>query len=201
MKIDGACTCGSIRIEGEADPEDDQRLPLHRLPDRDRNGVPRLDPGEGRQLQGHRRADDLHQDHGRQRQSARAGILPEMRLAALFDHARRGAAGDVHRARRHAAPARSARCRSGRSGGARRGTGSPGSTPSARSKSRPEPRMRSAKIVVCGAGIAGVAAAWQLTLHGASNVTHRRAGQSALAHLGQVDRGLPQLVARARTGR
>ena len=31
--------------------------------------------------------------------------------------------------------------------------------------------MRSAKIVVCGAGIAGVAAAWQLMLHGASNVT------------------------------
>ena len=31
--------------------------------------------------------------------------------------------------------------------------------------------MRSAKIVVCGAGIAGVAAAWQLMLHGAANVT------------------------------
>jgi glycine/D-amino acid oxidase-like deaminating enzyme len=31
--------------------------------------------------------------------------------------------------------------------------------------------MRNANIVICGAGIAGVAAAWQLTLHGAENVT------------------------------
>ena len=30
---------------------------------------------------------------------------------------------------------------------------------------------RSSRIVVCGAGIAGAAAAWQLTLHGAEHVT------------------------------
>ncbi len=49
MKVDGGCACGAIKVEAEADPEQDANLPLHRLPDRDRYGVPRLGPGAGRQ--------------------------------------------------------------------------------------------------------------------------------------------------------
>ena len=49
MKIDGACSCGAIRIEGEADPETVSGLSLHRLPDRERLGVPRRGPGVGRE--------------------------------------------------------------------------------------------------------------------------------------------------------
>ena len=36
------------------------------------------------------------------------GVLPDLRRIALFDHARRGTAGDVHRARRNAEAARPA---------------------------------------------------------------------------------------------
>ena len=45
MKVDGACHCGSITIEAEVDPEKRHDLPLHRLPDRDRHGLSRFDPG------------------------------------------------------------------------------------------------------------------------------------------------------------
>ncbi len=47
MKVDGACSCGAIRIEAEADPEKVQ-MPSHRLPDRDRHRVSRFHPGARR---------------------------------------------------------------------------------------------------------------------------------------------------------
>ena len=40
MKVNGACHCGYITFEGEADPEKVGDLPLHRLPDQHRLGVP-----------------------------------------------------------------------------------------------------------------------------------------------------------------
>ena len=55
----------------------------------------------------------------------------------------------------------------------------------------------SSKVVICGAGIAGVAAAYYLAVEcGLDHVTLVERGQSALADIGQIDRGLPQLVAR-----
>ena len=53
-------------------------------------------------------ADELREDHGGQRQSAGAGVLPEMRLADLFDHAGRRPAGVLHGAGRHPGAARPA---------------------------------------------------------------------------------------------
>ena len=47
MKIDGACHCGAITIEGEADPEKVGNLSLHGLPDRHRLRLSRVDPGAG----------------------------------------------------------------------------------------------------------------------------------------------------------
>ena len=41
MKIDGACHCGYISVEGEADPGEDHGLPLHGLPSRLRLRLPR----------------------------------------------------------------------------------------------------------------------------------------------------------------
>ena len=106
MKVDGACHCGAISDRGRGRPRKDRDLPLHRLPDRHRLGVPRFGPGARRHVQDDRTADRLSEDHRRQRQSAPAGLLPALRLADLFDDARRRATGMVHRARRHPAPAR-----------------------------------------------------------------------------------------------
>ena len=58
----------------------------------------------------------------------------------------------------------------------------------------------SASVVICGAGIAGIAAAYYLAVEHGARSNDRRAGQSSLAHIGQIDRGLPQLVARPRLG-
>ena len=75
MKVTGACHCGAITIEGEADPEKVNDLPLHRLPDRHRLGVSRLGADPRQRVQDERPADQLREDHGGQRQSARAGVL------------------------------------------------------------------------------------------------------------------------------
>src|SRR5215470_19286312 len=78
MKIDGACHCGYIRVEGEADPEKTTVCqPWCYL---SHNGP----------------AGDIPQDHGRERQSTPAGILSALRLADLFDLAGGGAAGVLH---------------------------------------------------------------------------------------------------------
>ena len=79
MKVDGACTCGAIKVEAEADPEKPQV--------RNRHCLSGFHPGRGRDFQNHRQAGDL-KDHGRERPPARAGVLRHLRLADLFDHAR-----------------------------------------------------------------------------------------------------------------
>src|SRR5262249_45217799 len=76
-----------------------------RLPDRHRLGVPRLGAGPRHRLPHDRRADRLRQDDGGERQSARAGVLPALRIADLLDVAGRGGAAVLHGARRHPAAA------------------------------------------------------------------------------------------------
>ena len=102
MKVTGSCHCGTITIEGEADPE---KVGICHCTDCQtgtgsafRVSVPI--PGN---IQDEGPADQLSEDHGGQRQSARAGVLPEMRLADLFDHAGRRPAGVLHGAGRHSA--------------------------------------------------------------------------------------------------
>src|SRR5262249_14459255 len=51
----------------------------------------------------------IHQDHRRERKSARAGVLSEMRFADLFDHAGRRRAAGLHGAGWRPARARAAR--------------------------------------------------------------------------------------------
>ena len=109
MKVTGACHCGTITIEGEADPE---KVTICHCTDCQtgtgsafRVSVPI--PGNVFKMKG--TADQLREDHGRQRQSARAGVLPEVRLADLFDHAGRRPAGVLHGAGRHPDAARPAR--------------------------------------------------------------------------------------------
>ena len=93
MRINGACHCGVITIEGEADPE---KVSICHCTDCQtgtgsafRVSVPI--PGSTFKMNG--QADQLSQDHGGQRHAARAGVLPEMRLADLLDHAGRRPAG------------------------------------------------------------------------------------------------------------
>jgi hypothetical protein len=108
MKIDGACHCGYIRIEAEADPE--KTTICHCTDCQTGTGsafrVPRLGPCIRGIVQDVRAADDLSQDHGGERPSAAADLLPPLRLADLFDHAGRGAAGVLHGACWYPAPAR-----------------------------------------------------------------------------------------------
>ena len=106
MKIDGSCACGAIRIEGEADPEKNPNVPLHRLPVRHRHRVSRFHPGSRREFQDDRHADNLPQDDGGQRQAAGAGVLSDMRFADLFDDAGRWRAAVLYGARRPLAAAR-----------------------------------------------------------------------------------------------
>src|SRR5262249_57176934 len=60
-------------------------LPLHRLSDCDRHRVSRFAAGGGRNAESERAAQDLYQDHRRERPTARAGVLRPMRYPALFD--------------------------------------------------------------------------------------------------------------------
>ena len=75
MKVTGACHCGAITIEGEADPE---KVNICHCTDCQtgtgsafRVSVPI--PGDAFKMKG--TADQLREDHGGQRQSARAGVL------------------------------------------------------------------------------------------------------------------------------
>ncbi len=103
------------------------------------HGVSRLHPSTRRRVQDDRPARDLREDHCGKRQSARAGVLPEMRIASLFDDARRRTAGILCAARRNTAPARSAHS-AGRYGSARRNRGSPKSATCRETKSSKTPR-------------------------------------------------------------
>ena len=54
MKVDGACNCGNITIEGEADPETVSICHCTDCQTGDRHGVPRLGADLRRDVQGHR---------------------------------------------------------------------------------------------------------------------------------------------------
>ena len=109
MKVTGACHCGSITIEGEADPE---KVGICHCTDcqTGTGSAFRVSvPIPGNVIQDEGPAHELREDHGRQRQPARAGVLRPMRLADLFDHAGRRPAGVLHGAGRNSRAARPAR--------------------------------------------------------------------------------------------
>src|SRR6266508_3420746 len=111
MKIDGACHCGYIRVEGDADPEkttvchctdcqvgNGSALAIRAVANRSLLRV-RVD------LSHNGPAGDIPQDHGRERQSTPAGVLSALRLTDLFDIAGGGAAGVLHGTGGNLAPA------------------------------------------------------------------------------------------------
>ena len=91
MKLHGSCHCGAVTFEAEADPEKASICHCTDCQTPQQASVFRTNiPGRGGEFQNADRAgDELHQDHCRQRQSAGAGVLPEMRHADLLDIARR----------------------------------------------------------------------------------------------------------------
>ena len=108
MKIDGGCSCGAIKIEGEADPEKVQIC--HCTDCQTSTGTAfRISipvPGDTFKMTGQPNIYvKTTADSGKPR---RAGILRQMRLADLFDDAGRRRAAVLHGAGRHFAPARSA---------------------------------------------------------------------------------------------
>ena len=114
----------------------DADLPLQRLPDRHRHRVSHSISVPGSSFEINRAADDLHQDHRRQRQPAGAGVLPHLRFADLFDDAGRLACSRPTRCgSAFCASAINSR-RGGKSGGVWRGLGSPCLTRCRNSKSR-----------------------------------------------------------------
>ena len=69
MRLDGRCHCGYFSFEAEARSAECVDLPLHRLPDRHRLGLPHQHPHARQEFQNaERRADPLRQDHGGNRQ-------------------------------------------------------------------------------------------------------------------------------------
>jgi len=105
MKIDGACHCGYIRVEGDADPE--KTTVCHCTDCQVGNGSAfRVNvPCSGYDLSHNGPAGDIPQDHGRERQSTPAGVLSALRLTDLFDIAGGGAAGVLHGKGGNLAPA------------------------------------------------------------------------------------------------
>jgi len=84
MRIDGACHCGAISVEGEAYPDKTVICHCTDCQTRHRLGVPRFGPGSRRHVHDDRAAVALSEDYRRrQRQSAPAGLLPALRLADL----------------------------------------------------------------------------------------------------------------------
>src|SRR5271166_3154502 len=91
--------CVSLRLyqnRNQSRSGEDDDLSLHGLPDGHGFRVPRLGSCIRGIVQDVRAADELSQDHGGERSSAAADLLPPLRLADLFHHAGRGAAGVLH---------------------------------------------------------------------------------------------------------
>ena len=92
MKINGGCHCGYITYEAEIDPE---KVSICHCTDCQtgsgsayRTNV-QTEKSTFKLLTG--RTEDLHQDHGRKREQARAGFLSRVRHAALLDDRHRPA--------------------------------------------------------------------------------------------------------------
>ena len=107
MKIDGGCSCGAIKIEGEADPEKVQICHCTDCQTSTGTAFRVSIPVPGTTFKMTGQPNHLCEDHRRQRQAATAGILRQLRLADLFDDAGRRRAAVLHGAGRHFAPARS----------------------------------------------------------------------------------------------
>jgi hypothetical protein len=108
MKVDGACHCSFIAIEAEVDPEN---VTICHCTDCQigtgtafRVSVPA--PGKTFKMTGQ---PAIYLKTTAESGNPRAqGFCPKMRLATLFDGARRRPTGVIHATRRHIAPARSA---------------------------------------------------------------------------------------------
>jgi Glutathione-dependent formaldehyde-activating enzyme len=105
MKIDGACHCGYIRVEGEADPE---KTTVCHCTDCQvgtgsafRVNVPV--PGATFRITG--QPATYLKTTADERQSTPAGVLSALRLTDLFDIAGGGAAGVLHGTGGNLAPA------------------------------------------------------------------------------------------------
>ena len=109
MKIDGACHCGYITIEGEADPEKTTICHCSDCQTGTGSAFRVSVPVAGAivsHVRGARRATSRPQ----RRAAIRArGLLPALRHADLFDLAGGGPAGVLHGAGRHSAPAQRVR--------------------------------------------------------------------------------------------
>ena len=88
MKVDGACACGAIRVEAEADPDNTNICHCTDCQAATGTTFRGVGSGAGREFEGHRRAQYLCEEDGRQRYSASPGVLRHLRLAALFDDSR-----------------------------------------------------------------------------------------------------------------
>jgi hypothetical protein len=85
MKVDGACHCGVIKIEAEADPETTTICHCTDCQTGTGSAFRVSIPGPRRDVQADGAADHLPENHRRKRQPTRAGVLPEVWLADLFD--------------------------------------------------------------------------------------------------------------------
>ena len=87
MKIDGGCSCGAIKIEGEADPEKTQICHCTDCQTSTGTAFRVSIPVPGTTFKMTGQPNHLPENHRRQRQAATAGVLRQLRLADLFDDA------------------------------------------------------------------------------------------------------------------
>jgi hypothetical protein len=100
MKVDGACHCGAITVEGEIDPG--QVVICHCTDCQTGTGSAFQVSVPFRQnIQSDRKTHNLPQDNSRQRQSARPRVLSNVRHAHLLDNSRERSAGSLYAARWH----------------------------------------------------------------------------------------------------
>ena len=79
MRVDGACHCGNVAFEAEADPETCADLSLHRLPNDERIAVPRQHSGRRRNVPAGSGSPKIYIKTADSGAKAGAGVLSGMR--------------------------------------------------------------------------------------------------------------------------
>jgi hypothetical protein len=106
MKVGGACSCGAIRVEAEADPEKTQLCHCADCQTATGTAFRVSVPVSGASLKVTGQPAIYIKTTADSGRPARAGVLWHMRLADLFDDGRRRHPTVLHAAGRHLAPAR-----------------------------------------------------------------------------------------------